>query len=95
MHSSWSRVTTTTEEWLEEANSLDESEEKQSWWAERSSFGSLDTWQEGEEGDREGELHQGPHHLHTQLVSLKSSNTQLIFTELGSSELVRLQCLSM
>lgn len=68
---------------------MDESEEKQSWWAERSSFGSLDTWREEEEEDREGEPNHGPHYLHTQTVTLKSSNTQLMFTELRS-ELVRL-----
>lgn len=38
-----------TEEWLEEAKSFVESEEKQNWWAERSSFGNLDTWLEREE----------------------------------------------
>lgn len=43
-----------TEEWLEEAKSFEESDEKQSWWAERRSFGSLDTWmgRREEGGDR-------------------------------------------
>lgn len=32
-----------TEDRLEDAKSLDESEEKQSWWAEERTLGSLDT----------------------------------------------------
>lgn len=38
-----------TEEWLEDAKSLEESEEKQSWRAEERTLGSLDTWGEEEE----------------------------------------------
>lgn len=52
----------TTEEWLEEAKSLEESEEKQSWLAEDSSFVSLDTWHEGQKG--EGEVHTFIHNLY-------------------------------
>lgn len=44
LHSSLLREVTTTEELLEEAKSLEESEEKQRRLAERSSLGSLDTW---------------------------------------------------
>lgn len=44
LHSSLLREATTTEEWLQEAKSLEESEEKQRRRAERSSLGSLDTW---------------------------------------------------
>lgn len=63
-----------TEEWLEEAKSLEESGEKQSWWAERRSLGSLDTWREKRKETERGELHHG-HYLHTKStksVTLKS-----------------------
>lgn len=53
-----------TDEWLEEAKSLEESEEKQSWWAEWRILGSLDTWEEEEEEDKGGsELHHGLRHI--------------------------------
>lgn len=40
-----------TDECLEEAKSLVESEEKQSWWPKQRSLGSLDTWREEDEGE--------------------------------------------
>ena len=43
LHSSWPRDTTTTAALPQAANSLDESEEKHSWLAERRALGSLVT----------------------------------------------------
>lgn len=54
LHSEWPRSTTTTDDWLVEAKSLEESEEKQSCTAECSAFGKLDTWRE--EGGRRGRM---------------------------------------
>lgn len=69
-----------TEEWLVEAKSLEESEEKQSWWAERKSLGSLDTF----EGVR-GRKQRGVSFIRIlityihQSATLKSSNTFWMF----------------
>lgn len=65
-----------TEEWLQEAKSLEESEEKQSWWTERKSLGSLDTWREEEEGEVSFIMV-----LITYIHTLKSSNTPNLITE--------------
>lgn len=70
LHSVWPRATTTTEEWLEDAKSLEESGEKQSWWADRRSLGSLDTWR-----GRESSFMLLTHSLLVQAAQLYSSAT--------------------
>lgn len=53
-----------TEEWLDDTNSLEESEEKQSWWAEERTLGSLDTWEQEEKEEVTERRKTQNHHIY-------------------------------